>query len=900
MVSNSEITVLSKASGILTKKISLSEDGNVIADGSACWMSNGRAERTAIADLHALAAVIEDLKPSQAIALGTLRPDLPDELPIVSKKNLNSKKKLNSKKNLNGGDAITRSQENIIYRENKPALVLLDFDRKAMPVEVQERLGQFWETLVAIVPGLREAAHLVRQSTSAGLYRTDTGEQIEGSGGMHGYVMVEDGEDVDRFLHDFHDRAWLKGYGWWMISKAGSLLERSIIDRSVGSPERLVFEAAPKLEKQLAQDEEKRRPVVYEGEVLNTHVACPPLTPDERRAVDKIKLEAKARIQPEADKVRAAYVEEHAPALAKRTGKSIEEARQIIESQCGGVLLPDVVLEFFDKELKGCTVGDVLKDPERFKDRALADPIEGVSYGRQTAKVMLGYFLGDYNGPPFINSFAHGGMRYTLATAPAEPKPEADPPPPCSLDQVLEVFNKWLILPNPTPILAVLGTVAANLLPGDPVWLGIIAPPSSAKTELLNSLSELPNAAVAEVLTPAALLSGTAKKQQEKGATGGLLRQIGDFGILLFKDFGTVLDMRIEARGEMLSALRRIFDGEYVRQVGAGGGRTMSWSGKAGLLFAATQKYDLYHSVIGTLGDRFLLVRLDPDGQQQFDICFSHVGRATKKMRKELADAVGRLFKSLPNPLPEPPPFTDDEKNQLKKTVMLAIRLRAGVERDRIRREIEAVYDPEGPARLALSLERLFAGLVNIGLGRPQAMGIIESVAMDSTPRFRLNAFQALTGEWQTTRQIATTIRLPRSTARRGLEDLVAQGLAAQEEKEAGNDRWKLTPEAVPQTTVVYGSDRSQDKSDGSQDELNLCNNIQILPDDDFAGQLSTSEYRAPFEVVGPASAGCRCSLCGTAFSVMRIKHAGGTDEWHEHCAVEHFANMADPPVKVP
>ena len=89
------------------------------------------------------------------------------------------------------------------------------------------------------------------------------------------------------------------------------------------------------------------------------------------------------------------------------------------------MLLPDHVLEFFDKELKGCTVGDVLKDPERFKDRTLADPIEGVSYGRQTAKVMLGYFLGDYNGPPFINSFAHGGMRYTLAAG----RPSLSPRP---------------------------------------------------------------------------------------------------------------------------------------------------------------------------------------------------------------------------------------------------------------------------------------------------------------------------------------------------------------------------------------------------------------------------------------------------------------------------------------
>jgi hypothetical protein len=38
------------------------------------------------------------------------------------------------------------------------------------------------------------------------------------------------------------------------------------------------------------------------------------------------------------------------------------------------------------------------------------------------------------------------------------------------------------------------------------------------------------------VLTEAALLSGIAKKEHENGATGGLLRQIGDFGIILVKD----------------------------------------------------------------------------------------------------------------------------------------------------------------------------------------------------------------------------------------------------------------------------------------------------------------------------------------------------------------------------
>ena len=55
---------------------------------------------------------------------------------------------------------------------------------------------------------------------------------------------------------------------------------------------------------------------------------------------------------------------------------------RIVIRQCEGVLRPDVVLPFDDQELAGCTVGDVLADPERFEGETLADPLEGVDYGR--------------------------------------------------------------------------------------------------------------------------------------------------------------------------------------------------------------------------------------------------------------------------------------------------------------------------------------------------------------------------------------------------------------------------------------------------------------------------------------------------------------------------------------
>ena len=142
----------------------------------------------------------------------------------------------------------------------------------------------------------------------------------------------------------------------------------------------------------------------------------------------------------------------------------------------------------------------------------------------------------------------------------------------------------------------------------------------------------------------AGLLSGTPKKSHAKGAQGGLLRQIGDFGIIVLKDFGSILSMHTETRAEVLAALREIYDGAWTRHLGTDGGRTLAWKGKVGLLFAATGVIDSHYAVIGSMGDRFLLSRLAPVGRGQFNRAMKHVGDGTKQMRKELAEAVARLF----------------------------------------------------------------------------------------------------------------------------------------------------------------------------------------------------------------------------------------------------------------
>jgi hypothetical protein len=121
------------------------------------------------------------------------------------------------------------------------------------------------------------------------LIRTDTGERLAGSGGLHVLVAVQDGTDIRRFLQDLHARCWLAGLGWMMVSKSGSLLDRSIIDRMVYGPERLVFEGPPILEGPLKQDKNSRRPVAVEGELLDTAATCLPLTLVEKSQVEDLK-----------------------------------------------------------------------------------------------------------------------------------------------------------------------------------------------------------------------------------------------------------------------------------------------------------------------------------------------------------------------------------------------------------------------------------------------------------------------------------------------------------------------------------------------------------------------------------------------------------------------------------
>jgi hypothetical protein len=337
-----------------------------------------------------------------ALALGVLRHGLQRDVKIATKRALNGSTTPN---------VIARTAANIVYR-NEPGFILLDYDTKGMPAEVAERLdraGGFWPALMGIIPELEGIGHVVRASTSAGLYRRDTGNSVPGSSGQHSYLAAKNVADSGRFLRTLHDRCWLAGLGWLMVGAGGQLLERSVIDRMVGAPERLVFEGPPILITPLCQDPTQRRPDIIEGDWLDTEAACPPLAIAEKSRAREFRDKAAHQLAGQSAKAREEFISQQADALAARSGMPVRAARDVIAKQCDGVLLPTIVLPFDDEELAGKTVADVLADPAAFEGETLADPLEGTGYGTCKAMVMR-----RADGAVWIHSFAHGRTTYEI------------------------------------------------------------------------------------------------------------------------------------------------------------------------------------------------------------------------------------------------------------------------------------------------------------------------------------------------------------------------------------------------------------------------------------------------------------------------------------------------------
>jgi hypothetical protein len=373
------------------------------------------------------------------------------------------------------------------------------------------------------------------------------------------------------------------------------------------------------------------------------------------------------------------------------------------------------------------------------------------------------------------------------------------------IHRLASALQDLLHFPDPGPLYVVCGALAANTMRGYPVWLILIGPPESGKTELLKPLIGLEGVRECGDLSgKAALLSGTRAKDTAQDATGGLLKSMlqGDDGVhrgcLIMLDFArTVLAADPASARATLGAIGMLHDQHYQRELGTDGGKTISFHGRIGFLAACTDVIDHPHHAQANaeMGERCLYYRYPKsDGWHEIQSALDNPDGTSKSQQiKELfttwkTEMHLSWFDSTP-----PRPLTPSEKSFLMSITMFCARGRGGVLRDRFNRnEIAGLSRHALGPRIANSLAQLWRGCERVGCTTEEIKQVIAKTAMDSIPATRAETLQLIRSGLHDVKAIQERIGISQAATKRTLEDLQLHGLLINE-----GTRWDLTPDCL-------------------------------------------------------------------------------------------------------
>lgn len=388
-------------------------------------------------------------------------------------------------------------------------------------------------------------------------------------------------------------------------------------------------------------------------------------------------------------------------------------------------------------------------------------------------------------------------------------KPAGDP-----LAELETTFRKWLGADYDLDTAhAVLAAAAVERMNGDPLWLLVLSGSGNAKTETVQALAGAGAHVTSSISGEAALLSATRQKEKAKDATGGLLRSIGASGTLVVKDVTTILSMNRDRRAEVLAALREIYDGNWQRNVGTDGGRTLTWTGRIALIGAVTSAWDRAHSVVSSMGDRFVLIRSD---SKQGRVAGGRraIGNTgdEQAMRAELQTAVGYVLNNIDA---DAATIRDDDTETLLAAADLVTLARTNVERDFQGDVIDADM-PEAPTRFAKQLAQVMRGALAIGLPRREATRLALRCARDSLTPMRLAIIEDIAAHpYSPTNQVRKRINRPRKTVDRELQALHALEVLVQNEDDTGRGtmwRYNLADGIDPKVLKLPANDDEPEK----------------------------------------------------------------------------------------
>jgi len=384
-----------------------------------------------------------------------------------------------------------------------------------------------------------------------------------------------------------------------------------------------------------------------------------------------------------------------------------------------------------------------------------------------------------------------------------------------------QVVQNYLHLDDPWVIDIALGTVVANTLPGEPLWVLLVNPASTGKTEFVQMFNKVPFCGWLPEVTENTFLSGLKSSNTNKEGKDSrkhsllhrwtnpeLLGGKSPIRVMLVQDLTGLITVNKGKRDAVFGQLRQIYDGRFVRSTGMG--EDLLWEGYLGLLGAVTPVYDQVAELNSILGERFMLYRphrkqIEAEAHKALEITDpSWRGIVAKEATKAVVDAV-RLLPQIQIP--------KWVTNRLISLSLVTTTGRTGVVRDGYRRALTYLPESEGPGRFIKQLKKLLQGLCAVrGFRRPneKELAILAKVARDTIPKHRWVVIEALYGKESNREELARKTNIPPSTLFYLLEELMVLGIAQKED-----EVWALTGRfrGLCQTAKVMGGNPLQPDS---------------------------------------------------------------------------------------
>lgn len=384
-----------------------------------------------------------------------------------------------------------------------------------------------------------------------------------------------------------------------------------------------------------------------------------------------------------------------------------------------------------------------------------------------------------------------------------------------SFAQLAEEFSKRFEYYDVGALRCSMAVAIANRLEGpDALWVYIVSPASSGKSETILSLRELPGAQHATQLTSKAFFSG-------KGESFAWAYQWEDPTLLLFEDMTSIMDTNADERDNIMRILRSMYSQNFDVLVGnVKGGKMEPWNKKVSILAGVTERIDVSDAASMNViaGSRSLMYRMEvlkPDDPRRRDQGRKAITESVrdKEERDRIRNTVRDCFLGLAKPPLSSPTIRDGSATRLSALAnMVALGRHANVRDQRDYNRIEQIPDPEGIARLSKQFAILARGYALLEGRRDvsdEDVNHISRIARDTFPKMAMDVLRSTGTSPRSAEEIKGVLvdltgrHYSVEVVRRRLEDLAGGGLILQTGG-GGSTKWQ-TSETFQRENALAG-----------------------------------------------------------------------------------------------